>query len=186
MRGLLMITSARTPYMRADLSWGERVPLPVDVRTLDGERLRELLLDQVLTIRVELEDGPLVALPQGMVDLSAEQLQLMIDGMIAELGAPEDPVEPPTPEAVIAGLRAELDAERGDHAITRDLSRKACEQRDELVDQVAQLNKHIIARSDEIAALKAAKAADDAEPAKSATLAATRKPKTASHSAAEG
>jgi len=173
MRGLLMITSARTPYMRAGLSWGERVPLPVDVRTLDGERLRELLLDPVLTIRVELEDGSLVALPEGMVDLSAEHLQLMIDGMIAEHGAPEVPVEPPTPEAVIAGLRAELDAERGDHATTRDLSRAACEDRD-------RLSAALDAATSEIAALKVAKAVAG----KKAT--ATAKPETAPHSAAEG
>lgn len=83
MRGLLRIASQRSPYLRAGLAWPAREPIEVDIRDLDGERLRELVLDPVLSVQFGREGGfSAIAIDETM---NAETFQQMIDAIATEL-----------------------------------------------------------------------------------------------------
>jgi hypothetical protein len=84
-RGLLRFKSARAPYRRAGLAWAGREPVERDIHEFDGGRLLALLKDPVVTITIGREDGTFGALPTMPADIDAEQLQMMIDGMAADL-----------------------------------------------------------------------------------------------------
>ncbi|MEO7691284.1 MAG: hypothetical protein ABIS51_18515 [Sphingomonas sp.] len=62
MRGQLNIASARSPYLRAGLSWASRDALSLYIRELDGARLMELAQDPVLTVSLETADGRVAVL----------------------------------------------------------------------------------------------------------------------------
>jgi hypothetical protein len=91
MRGLLHIRSARSPYLRAGLSFPAREPVPVDIRDLNGERLLELARDPVLSIAMGDDDGTFRPMPAVDESVGVEQAQMMIDSLAAEL-PPRGPV----------------------------------------------------------------------------------------------
>lgn len=107
MRGMLRIASQRSPYLRAGLSWPERAPIDVDVRSLDGARFLELVRDVVLTISIGQPDGSFRPLPAIASDIGEDAAQMMIDAMVAELG--ELPTEPaPAGGDATGALREQL------------------------------------------------------------------------------
>ena len=102
MRGMLQIRSARTPYLRAGLSFALREPVRVDIRDLDGARLLELARDPVLSIAMGDDDGTFRQMPAFDESVGVEQAQMMIDSLATEL--------PPRVEAIGDPVGAELDA----------------------------------------------------------------------------
>jgi len=107
MRGILRISSLRSPYLRAGLSWPERVPIEVDIRTLDAPRFLELVRDPVLSISIGQADNTFRPMPAMAEDITEEIAQMMIDSLCAELG--ELPAEPaPTGDDASGALREQL------------------------------------------------------------------------------
>jgi hypothetical protein len=155
MRGLLKMTSQRSPYLRAGLGWPTREPVLADIRTLDGERLLELVTDPVLTVMIGTDGDtfrPFPAPAPGEKH-SGWQLQMMIDALAEELppiGA-DAPAEPDDQAAIIVeletarGMIETLTNER-DGATTRVL---------ELELQVATLTSERDTATGQVAALEA-------------------------------
>lgn len=96
MRGLLSITSGRSPYQRAGLSWPAREPVEIHVGLLDVDRLRQLLADPVLTVRINDGAGNYHLVPTPSPDIADSYLQALIDA---------DPVAEPS------GAEADADAD---------------------------------------------------------------------------
>lgn len=103
-RGILLIASARVPYMRDVLAWATREPLQKDIRELDGPRLLELLADPVLTVSIGQEDGSFKSFPSLDETVTVELLQQLIDDLAAEL----PPIGADAPAPVASPLEQQL------------------------------------------------------------------------------
>ncbi|PTS73802.1 hypothetical protein DBR17_17785 [Sphingomonas sp. HMWF008] len=120
MRGQLLLASARTPYMRAGLSWATRDALRLDIRELDGARMLELLGDPVVTVSIGGSDGEFKPLASMLIQpVTADVLQLMIDSLaegLPPLGVEIE--ETPDEAAVIMTLLREAGWRSAEDAIT--------------------------------------------------------------------
>jgi hypothetical protein len=111
MRGLILLASARVPYMRAGLAWAAREPLKKDIRELDGPRLLELLADPVVTVSIGQEDGSFKPFPALDDTVTGGELQGMIDALAEELppfladAPPASPIEQELLDAQDSGKR---------------------------------------------------------------------------------
>lgn len=127
MRGQLRIHSQRSPYLRAGLSWPTREAVEVAIVDLDGERFLELIRDPVL--RIEMSDDAGVWRPVPIIsdDLSAANLQVLVDTMRDAQPPVEDQVLHLDPAAIATRC-------------------------DELQQQLDTLNAKIVADADELRA----------------------------------
>ncbi|PKP93190.1 MAG: hypothetical protein CVT77_06565 [Alphaproteobacteria bacterium HGW-Alphaproteobacteria-16] len=88
MRGMLRLVAAigiAQTFRRGGVAFAGRQPVLVDIRDLDGERLRALLDEPLVAVEVGDEDGEFSPLPDVDRDASPEQLQLMIDSLASQL-----------------------------------------------------------------------------------------------------
>lgn len=169
MRGLLRIRSARSPYLRAGLSFPEHAAVEVDIRDLSGARLIELALDPVLSITIGQDDDSFVAMPAIDTSVTAEVAQQMIDNLAKEL--PERAVSMPMIDSASADLeKAQATIRAQADEIIRHVDRIGVLER-KLSEAEIEAGKVIGDRDTEIAALKAK--LDDAKAAL-----ASAKPKT--------
>jgi hypothetical protein len=107
MRGDLRINSGRAPYRRAGLVWVSVGPVLAAITSLDGERLLKLVRDPGLTIEIEDTDAKWKRLPAIGADVTADQAQMMIDTIAAEMPPADDPT---LPTFTVADALAERDA----------------------------------------------------------------------------
>ena len=181
MRGLLQIASARAPYRRAGLAWASRAVITVAMGTLDGERLKQLIGDRVLTIKVGQDDGSFKLMPREIEALNADELQMLIDSapdnetiptdMRTDISQIVDPLMADQVNALTSALeraKGERDAAIGELEMVRDAAglfdqaraQLGCADDQSVRDRIAQLLEAEIAlarANEEIAALKAAK-----------------------------